>query len=97
MRNLKKESLRHHNRIRSHIINNYNLDKPVNPAILKIEIAEDWSGTYCPYCGNDCDKCNLHTDNGCCDGYWYKMDMSDTWKKWLKWNKKLIKFVKKFG
>jgi hypothetical protein len=100
MRSLKQEAINHYNRLRYWIIEYYNSNDPVNPAILQVDANEDWSGIYCPYCNTyseNCDECKLHTDKGCCNGYWYKMDMAKNWRKWLKWNNKLLKFIRKNG
>ena len=33
----------------------------------------------------------------CCNGLWYKMHLSITWKEWLSYANKIIKYIKKNG
>jgi hypothetical protein len=80
--------------------------------IMLREIGEDWFSDCCPYCNkylsidgyvDDCGKCplNLETDGRgmeyCCGDIWDKVQDVITWKEWIKWAKKIDKFIQKKG
>jgi len=72
-----------------------------------IEWAEFQMNEKCPYCElyfgkceeweDECEKCPLHTINGCCDGLWGKMNESNFWEDYIYWAKEIKKYIIKNG
>ena len=72
------------------------------PSVSKMyyEIKTTWAGQHCSYCNihnTTCFLCELHSKNSCCDGLWLRMDRSKTWKEWIKYAKKIKRFIEKNG
>lgn len=81
-------------------------DLSAHPDIVEMftKIREWWKGNNCALCQkycqilNPCKKCPLYlTGQGCnrIGSYWNRLNNSTTWKEWLKWDRKLIKHMRK--
>ncbi len=82
-------------------------DKPKHVDMFR-GIQETWDGEFCPCCdafheatdNAECEECPLRNykkpfPRYCCNGLWDKMNHANTWKKWLKYAKKIQRFIEK--
>lgn len=79
-----------------------NLKEEPNTATMIAAIGETWYSKNCPYCKEyyrqGCDICPLNTPgSSCCNGIWVKMNYAKTWREWIKYAKKVIKYIKENG
>jgi hypothetical protein len=78
--------------------------------LMHVDICEDWYADDCPYCSkylstaiDDCGKCPLNLEieergcESCCGNIWKESWNIESWEKWIKWAKKIDKFIQKNG
>lgn len=103
----KDKALAHYYKMKAYALTQPPDDMP-NPEKMENAIGEDWYGSFCPYCitfNKDTEYCNCELapnnlcDGGsnCCDGAWFKLHRSKTWKEWLERVDKVIEYIVKHG
>ena len=80
-------------------------DEMQSSYIMAQLLGETWYGESCAYCDEywvedaeePCENCPLYENDSCCDGLWFMMGASATWKDWIVAAKKVLKYIKKNG
>jgi hypothetical protein len=75
-------------------------NEPADIFKMMQSIGTIWGSDDCAYCnyiiskGLKCDNCKLAN---CCDTFYKKMNESEKWKNWLKYAKRIRKFIEEKG
>lgn len=103
MKRIQKQALAHYDRM-IEWVEKQNPRSRVDMFVMLDEISEGWTDDYCSYCKkmgvyDYCEGCELHTPGHghCCNGLWFKMNYSATWKTWLKYAKLVREYIRENG
>jgi hypothetical protein len=94
------KSIEHHERMQKWVKTQDKNDR-VSPSLMYTSINEDWSGSFCALCQLipfSCKPCPLYLKYGNCGreskNAWTYLNDANTWKEWLRYDKKLVKQLK---